>query len=118
MLEILDEWNVEIHVKDGTSQNLSFDFKAKQTWYKKPCHRKFNVKNNTALKKIYAAVISTRYVMSAGIERRTKCLSMSDTSKYTQYTYMNKRLCTNDGEDEMLIEKNNFKFALILFKNR
>lgn len=42
-------------------------------------------KNNTALQKKYDAVISTRYVMSAGIERRTKYLSMSDTSKYTQY---------------------------------
>ena len=44
-----------------------------------------HVKNNTALQKKYDAVISTRYVMSAGIERRTKYLSMSDTSKYTQY---------------------------------
>ena len=44
-----------------------------------------HVKNNTALQKKYDAVISTRYVMSAGIERRTKYLSMLDTSKYTQY---------------------------------
>ena len=44
-----------------------------------------HVKNNTALQKKYDAVINTRYVMSAGIERRTKYLSMSDTSKYTQY---------------------------------
>ena len=87
MLEMLREWNVEIHVKDGTLQNLSYDFKAKQTWYKKPCKKNYlnMLKITQHSKKKYDAVISTRYVMSAGIERRTKYLSMSDTSKYTQY---------------------------------